>query len=109
MWIDQYMSTRHVVVMGDGAEFVFCSLACTARHMLKGEHVKKILVADFLTCAPVDATKAHYLEGSDVPGVMSHTSRIAFSEKSSAEEFRKKHGGRIISFKKALRNQHKGN
>jgi nitrous oxide reductase accessory protein NosL len=37
-----------------------------------------------------------------VPGVMNYTSRIAFSTLEKAEDFQKKHGGSIISFKQAL-------
>lgn len=106
MWIDQYMSTRHVVTLKDNKTKSFCSIACTAKHLEehKGK-VKDIKVADFLTKKLIDANNAYYLEGSDVPGVMSYVSRIAFSARRDAEQFQKKHGGRIITFKQALENQ----
>ena len=53
----------------------------------------------------IDTKKAVYIEGSDIPGVMSYTSRIAFKNREEAQEFQKKHGGTIISFDKALKHQ----
>ncbi len=106
MWIDQYMSTRHEVRLNHGISRSFCSLACTAR--FRDEHreeIAEIRAADYLSHALTDAEGAYYLEGSDIPGVMSHTSRLAFSRKEEAERFRKKHGGRVITFGEAIRNQ----
>jgi nitrous oxide reductase accessory protein NosL len=40
-----------------------------------------------------------------VPGVMSYTSRLAFASKNEALSFKKKHGGKIISFDDAIKNQ----
>lgn len=109
MWIDQYMSTRHVITLKDNTIKSFCSLACAAKYIREHkENVKDVKVADFLTQRLIDAEKAFYLEGSDVPGVMSYTSRIAFSTKDDAERFQSKHGGRIITFEKAMENQLKG-
>jgi nitrous oxide reductase accessory protein NosL len=81
-------------------------LACAARGINENrERVREIEVASFLTGEPIDARTAVYLEGSDVPGVMSHTSRIAFPTREEARTFRKKHGGKIVSFDEAVRNQ----
>ncbi len=103
MWIDLYMKTRHVVTLEDGTVESFCSLACTAKYMKehKGE-VKRVQAADFETTDLIEAEKAFYLEGSDIPGVMSYTSRLAFSTREQAERYQKEHGGRIISFQNAL-------
>lgn len=109
MWIDQYMSTRHVITLKDNTTKSFCSLACAAKYLNENkENVKDVKVADFLTQKLIDAEKAFYLEGSDVPGVMSYTSRIAFSTKTDAEKFQSTHGGRIITFEQAIENQLKG-
>jgi nitrous oxide reductase accessory protein NosL len=109
MWIDQYMKTRHVVVLKDGQLHSFCSFACAAKYY--NEHkaeIKEIKAADFQTEKLIDAQTAYYLEGSTVPGVMSYTSRIAFEKKSTAEKFKKKKGGRILDFRQALKNQLEG-
>jgi nitrous oxide reductase accessory protein NosL len=103
MWIDLYMKTRHVVTRTDGTAESFCSIACASKYMKthKGQ-VKMVLAADFETKELIEADSAFYIEGSDIHGVMSYTSRLAFTTRDQAERFRKEHGGDIISFKKAL-------
>lgn len=109
MWIDQYMKTRHVVILKNGDRHSFCSFACAAKYYDgHRDNIKEIKAADFLTEKLIDAQKAYYLEGSSVPGVMSYISRIAFEKKTDAEKFRKKKGGKIIGFIQALKNQLEG-
>ncbi len=106
MYIDLYERTRHVVHFNDRSPETTCSLACAA--ILIEKYKGKIIcveAADFLTGKLIAADTANYLEGSDIPGVMSYTSRIAFSSKKKALSFRKKHGGRILSFEEALKRQ----
>jgi copper chaperone NosL len=106
MYLDQYKSTVHAIIFNDGTQLETCSLACAAKIYAKDKaHIKKILVADFLTADLINAEHAVYLEGSDIPGVMSYTSRIAFRNKASAVNFQKKHGGKIVTFKEALQHQ----
>ena len=103
MWIDMYMKTRHVAVRKDGTRFTFCSIACTAKYLVEhGDGIERILAADYLSAELIDARTAFYLSGSDVFGVMTYTSRLAFSSKAKAEGFQKEHGGNIIDFEKAL-------
>jgi nitrous oxide reductase accessory protein NosL len=71
--------------------------------------IRSIEAADFRTGALIDARTAFYLESSDIPGVMTYTSRIAFPSQKDAQAFRRKHGGRVISFDEAVRNQLKDN
>ena len=88
MYLDQYASTVHVIVFKDGTKVETCSLACAVKIYAKEKaRIKKIMAADFLTAELVDAEHAVYLEGSDVPGVMSYTSRIAFRNRADAERF----------------------
>jgi nitrous oxide reductase accessory protein NosL len=106
MYLDEYASTVHVVIFKDGTRQETCSLACAAKVYEKEKsRIKKIMAADFLSAEFVDADRAVYLEGSDIPGVMSYTSRIAFRSRADAVKFQKKHGGKIISFKNALKHQ----
>nr|ADI87690.1 hypothetical protein LW2_0150 [uncultured Nitrospirae bacterium MY2-3C] len=106
MWIDQNEHTRHMIRFEDDSTVDFCSFACLAKY-LKNNHKKitRIEAADFLTTRMINVYNAYYLEGSDVPGVMSNISRIAFLELSAIKKFQKKHGGRIVSFKRALKNE----
>ena len=104
MWIDMYMKTRHVVTLDDGTSETFCSIACASKYIKsKGISVAGVMAADFNSRDLIDAYSAFYLSGSDVPGVMAYTSRLAFSTSEAAEAFQKTHGGRIIDFKEALR------
>ena len=106
MYLDLYARTRYVLTFDDGTIQSTCSLACAAQAIEKGGHkVRDVKVADCLTGDLIDARKAVYLEGSDIPGVMSYTSRLAFTSREKALSFQKKHGGTLISFDEALRNQ----
>jgi nitrous oxide reductase accessory protein NosL len=106
MWIDQYERTKHVAIMHDGDRAYFCSFACASKYIkVNGPKIHKIKVADFITKQLIDAYNAFYLVDSDIPGVMSHRSMIAFSTSKSAQEFREIHGGRIIAFEGALSEQ----
>ncbi len=106
MYLDLYEKTEHVIYFKDGSSKAVCSLHCAARLISENRgRVTKVMAADFSTKKLIDAKDAFYVEGSDVPGVMSYTSRIAFSSRRRAEAFRKKHGGRILSFDRALSHQ----
>jgi copper chaperone NosL len=106
MYLDIYAKTRYTITFDDGSSQSTCSLACAARIM--NEHkgrTRDVKVGNYLSGELIEARSAFYLEGSDVPGVMSNTSRIAFPSKQAAQDFRKKHGGRIITFDKAVQNE----
>jgi len=106
MYLDIYAKTRWTIILDNGSFQSTCSLACAAKIIqVRTGHIRNIKVADFRSGALIDARSAFFLEGSDIPGVMSYTSRIAFPSKEAARDFRKKHGGRIIPFDEALQNQ----
>ncbi len=108
MYLDLYEKTRLVIHLNDDNTKSTCSLACAAEIIDKNKgRIKEVKVADFLTGELFDAYRAYFLEGSDVPGVMTYTSRIAFFSKAKALAFQKKHGGRIITFDQALKDQMK--
>jgi nitrous oxide reductase accessory protein NosL len=103
MWVDMYMKTRHLAEHKDGSRVSFCSISCASKYLEEhGGRVVKVMAADYLSRDLVDARAAFYLSGSDVFGVMTYTSRLAFSSRARAEEFQKKHGGNIIDFDRAL-------
>ena len=106
MYLDQYESTVHVLLFADGTRQETCSLACAAKIYAKEKNrIKEFLAADFSTGSLIDAAHAFYLEGSDIPGVMSRISRIAFKSRTEAADVRRKHGGKIVSFQDALKHQ----
>ena len=103
MWIDQYLHTRHVMLMADGTQIFFCSFTCAAKYLKMNKPPAKLLqVADYLTTDLVGAEDAFYLVGSDAPPVMSYTSIIAFADRESAESFQDLHGGRIMTYAEVL-------
>ncbi len=106
MYLNLYEKTRLVILFNDSTKKSTCSIACAAEVINQNRgRIKGVKVADFLTGKLFDADKAYFLEGSDVPGVMTYTSRLAFSTKAQALAFQKKHGGRIITFDQALKDQ----
>ncbi len=106
MYLDMYAKTRYAITLDDGSARSTCSLACATRIMDENKgHVKDIKVGNYLSGELIDARSASFLEGSDVRGVMSRTSRIAFPSKQDALEFQKKHGGKIVTFDEAVRDQ----
>jgi len=106
MYLDSYARTRLEISFVDGTTRLTCGLACASEVInLNRSRIKGVRVADFLTGKLFDADKAYFLEGSDVPGVMTYTSRLAFSSKAQALTFQKEHGGRIITFDQALTDQ----
>lgn len=103
MWIDQYEHTKHVVNLHNGSSEYFCSIACARKYIeVNRREIHKIRVADFITEQLIDADYAFYLVDSNIPGVMSYISMIAFSTSKSAEEFREIHGGKIMTFAELL-------
>jgi len=106
MYLDLYEITRYELRFKDGTSQSTCSLACAAGLIRDNrKKIKTIRVADFLTGKLIDADKALILEGSDIPGVMSYTSRVAFPSREAALSMQKEHGGKIITFDEALENQ----
>ncbi len=91
------MYTRHVVTKKEDLNDVkFCSLTCAAKFLKKNKAtIQSIKVGLYLTGELIDAEKAYYLVGSDVPGVMSYLSKIAFSSKEDVVKFQKEYGGQI--------------
>ena len=103
MWIDQYMHTRHVLTAEDGTQISFCSFTCTANYIKRhGGESQHLQVADYLTAELINVESAFYLLGSDASPVMSYTSIIAFKSLAEANNFRKLHGGYIVTFTEAL-------
>jgi copper chaperone NosL len=106
MYLDLYEKTRLVIFFNDDTTKTTCSLACAAKIIRQNRsRVKNVEVADFVSGKLLDANKAYFLEGSDIPGVMTYTSRLAFSSKAQALTFQKKHGGKIITYDQALKGQ----
>lgn len=103
MKLASFYKTSHTATLLTGKIEQYCSIRCLAVAMqeYKIPHAM-IEVIDAHTELLIKAESAHYVVGSDVPGTMSKTSKLAFKEIKDATEFAKKHGGTIVSFSDAL-------
>ena len=97
----KFYKTSHAAKV-NGKMKQFCSIHCLAETIKNGAEVTDIQVVDAKTLNWIDAKKAYYVVGSKVKGTMSHVSKYAFAAKADAENFVKKHGGKIMNFEKAL-------
>ena len=71
-----------------------------------GRGPKAIWVGDNASDADIkpltNAEKATFLVGSQIKGVMTRRSKVAYSSKESAEAAQKANGGEVVDFDKAL-------
>ena len=102
MDLQKYYRTKYILALEDGSKKYTCSIHCAAI-IIKGKKVRKIESADYITGKMMDAGKAYYLTGSDIRGVMSITSKLAFAKKAEALTFQKEHGGELTDFNGALK------
>lgn len=101
MDLEKYRLTRYVLTLDNGKTIETCSIHC-AGIVLKKEDVKRVEVADYLSGSMLDADKACYVIGSDIRGVMSKRSKLAFISMDKAKRFQQKHGGESAGFEVAL-------
>ncbi|MCM8611799.1 nitrous oxide reductase accessory protein NosL [Accumulibacter sp.] len=87
----------------DGAKDLFKYLGNLARHApgRSTGDIASIWVTEYYGLTRIDARRAFYVIGSDVPGPMGHEF-VPFATRADAEEFLKEHRGhRIVSFGEA--------
>ncbi len=102
MDLQKYRLTKYILTMADGSLKYTCSIHCAA--IISGKQkVEDVKVADYPTGDMINARKAFYLVGSDIKGVMSRVSKLAFQNKTDALKFQKKHGGRMTDFEGAVK------
>ena len=101
MDLQKYNRTRYILTLGNGTEKHTCSIHCAAI-LLKKHDIKTIKAADYLTGDMIDAKNACYLVESDIKGVMSKKSKLAFADENRAADFKKKHGGTLTDFNGGL-------
>lgn len=83
----------------------FCSLHCLAQEMgINKIALKDIKTVDFNTLKFIDAKDAYYVLGSKQKGIMTKSSKFAFSDKADAINFAKVNGGEIVTFEDAYKN-----
>lgn len=97
----KYYKTNHAASL-DEKTYQYCSIHCLQEHLYDGVSLKNPQVVDVNSLKFIGVDKAYYVVGSSVKGTMSRVSKYAFSTKEEAEEFKKKYGGEVMDFYKAL-------
>ena len=103
MNLKMYHQTSNRLTFSDGTKVQTCSIFCAAQFYEKRPtEIDRWEVVDYETKGWIDAKKAHWLIGSDIPGVMTAISKIAFLSVEDVKKYEKKHGGTIGTFDDAL-------
>ncbi len=103
MNLKMYHPTSNRLTLNDGKQIQTCSIFCAAQIYEKNPtEIKTWEVVDYATKVFIDAKKAVWVIESDVPGVMTAVSKLAFADRTEAEKFQKAHGGTVGTFEDAL-------
>jgi len=103
MNLKMYHQTSNRITFSDRAQTQTCSIFCAAQiYEKRPTEIDRWEVVDYETKIFIDARKAHWLIGSNIPGVMTAVSKIAFSSSEDAKKYQKNHGGTIGTFDDAL-------
>ncbi len=103
MNLKMYHQTSNRLTFSDGAKVQTCSIFCAAQFYEKRPtEIDRWEVVDYETKGWIDARKANWLIESDIPGVMTAVSKLAFSSLGDAQKYQKKHGGTLGNFDDAL-------
>ena len=102
MKVKKFYKTSHAVKYKNNQKEHFCSMHCISKTLKKRKDIKSIYVVDANSNKLINAKTATYVIGSSIPSTMGGKSKIAFSSKSAAKVFQKKHGGTIGSYTEAL-------
>ena len=101
--------TRMLVHYSNDLPDPTCSMHCTAISLANNLFLdpKMIWVGDNAADTEprplIDASKASFLVGSDLPGIMTWNSKYAYSTLEAATAAQKVHGGQLMNFRQALK------
>lgn len=103
MNLKMFWKTNHRLTFADGTKAQTCSIHCAAIiYQKRAAEIDKWEAVDYDTQKFIDAEKAHFLIGSDLPGTMTAVSKLAFKSEATAKKYQKEHGGSIGIFDNAL-------
>jgi nitrous oxide reductase accessory protein NosL len=103
MNLKMYHQTGNRLTFSDGSKIQTCSIFCAAQiYEKRAIEIDRWEVVDYETKIFSDAKKAHWLIGSDITGVMTAISKVAFLSVEDVKKYEKKHGGTIGTFDDAL-------
>jgi len=105
----KFHHARHLLIYGDDSAQGTCSVHCAAECMLRERRkgFRGIYAPDYATPGEpkplVEVSSATYLIGSDLPGVMTPVSKVAFASRDAALAAQTRYGGLIGDFADAIR------
>lgn len=103
MNLKMFWKTSQWLSFSGGEKTGYCSIHCASvTYQKKGINIDRWQVVDYDTLKLINAYKAHFLIGSDLPGTMTPVSKLAFASPDTARQFQKKHGGTIGRLDDAL-------
>lgn len=100
---------RMLIHYGNDTPDPLCSMHCGAISLALNLSLdpKAIHVADNAVATDprplIEVGQASFLVGSDLPGVMTWNSKVAYGSAAAAEAARKVHGGRIMDFQETIK------
>lgn len=100
---------RMLIHYGNDAPDPLCSMHCGAISLALNLSLdpKAIYVADnAVTTDPrplIEVGQASFLVGSDLPGVMTWNSKVAYGSPAAAEAARQVHGGQVMDFQQTIK------
>lgn len=104
MNLKMFWRTTHWFTFSDGTRTGYCSIHCASTvYQKRALEIDRWEVADYDSKKLIDARKAHFLIGSDLPGTMTPVSKLAFASLDVAKRYQKKHGGTIGTSENALK------
>ncbi|MBA4393760.1 MAG: hypothetical protein C0407_09435 [Desulfobacca sp.] len=103
MNLKMFHQTSNRLTFSDGSTVQTCSIFCAAQiYEKKATEIDHWEVVDYGTKLFIDARKAAWVIGSNVPGVMTAVGKLAFESLDEARKFQKNQGGSLGNFNEAL-------
>jgi nitrous oxide reductase accessory protein NosL len=103
MNLKMFWKTSHWLTLSDGKRTGYCSIHCASKiYQKRPTYIDRWEVADYDMKTLIDARRAYFLIGSDLPGTMTPVSKLAFASLNVAKSYQKEHGGGIGSLDDAL-------
>ncbi len=101
----KFAHSRTYIPYEDGSSFGGCSIHCAAVELTLNidKTPLEIQVADYDDKTLIDAEKATWVLGGDLPGVMTRRAKWAFGTKKKAQQFIKDHGGTLATFDQIMK------
>jgi len=103
MNLKMFWKTNQWLTFSDGKRTGYCSMHCASKvYEKRPTHIDQWEVADYDMKTLINAQRAYFLIGSDLPGTMTPVSKVAFASLNVAKSYQKGHGGDIGALDDAL-------